>query len=365
MSHPAVEAAEGVADELLAGASASDDPARGVREETLRDLARRGLVSVAVPESGGGFGGDERVAAEVEEVLAGADAATWFVLTQHRTPQRLTGEPRDGGEVRGPASDRHRDALARGDALGGIAVAHLRRPGPPAVRARPDGAGGWRLDGRSDWCTGWGLVDLVLVAARDAEQIVFSLIPATQRPGLRASDPLGLAVMGGTRTVTLDFDDMAVAADEVAATMNAATWHRRDADTVVDTKPATLGLLRRVIAETERIGYERDRPAALEAAAALAAEAGPLRERAYALTAGQGPVDERVALRGRVAELTVRAANGLVAARGGSAMLLTSHEQRWCREAAFHLVQAQTDLVRAEQLAAFGHRDARRADWRT
>jgi alkylation response protein AidB-like acyl-CoA dehydrogenase len=208
-------------------------------------------------------------------------------------------------------------------------------------------------------------VDLVLVAAvaHDPEQVVFALVPATARPGLRASDPLPLAVMGGTRTVALDFDDMGVAADEVAATMDAATWHRRDAGTVVDTKPATLGLLRRVIAETERLGHERDRPAAVEVAGALAAEAGPLRDRAYALKAEQGPVDERLALRGRVAELTVRAANGLVAARGGSAMLLSSHEQRWCREAAFHLVQAQTDSVRAEQLAAFGRRSVRGADW--
>jgi hypothetical protein len=49
----------------------------------------------------------------------------------------------------------------------------------------------------------------------------------------------------------------------------------------------------------------------------------------------------------------VRAAAGLVAARGGSAMYASSHEQRWAREAMFHLVQAQTDDVRAAQLAAF------------
>jgi hypothetical protein len=34
-------------------------------------------------------------------------------------------------------------------------------------------------------------------------------------------------------------------------------------------------------------------------------------------------------------------------------MLLDSPEQRWAREAAFHLIQGQTDGIRVAQLAAF------------
>ena len=348
-----VEIARDVADDLLAMAAASDDPAVGVREETLRDLARRGLAGVAVPTAWGGLGGDARAAAEVEEVLAGADAATWFVLTQHRYPQRLATEPTPE-ETPGPAAGRHGAALARGGELAAIALAHLRRPGAPAVRATPDGDGGWRLDGRSDWCTGWGLVDLVLVAAvTDDERIVFALIPAVARPGLTASDPLRLAVMGGTRTVALRFDGVAISAEEVASVIDAATWHERDAGTVVDTKPAVLGLLRRLVDETRRTGRERDRPRVVEAGEALAATLAPLRERAYRLRAEDAPGAERIALRGRVAELAVRAANTLVVARGGSAILSASPEQRWSREATFHLVQAQTDAVRGAQLDAF------------
>ena len=89
------------------------------------------------------------------------------------------------------------------------------------------------------------------------------------------------------------------------------------------------------------------------AAAALDARATCLRERAYALAGDADHVEERIALRGQVAELTVRAANTLVVARGGSGMLSASPEQRWSREATFHLVQAQTDAVRSAQLDAF------------
>jgi alkylation response protein AidB-like acyl-CoA dehydrogenase len=346
-----VARAREAADVLLGDAADSDDPAVGVQRCVLRWLAAQGLYSVAAPVADGGLGHDERTLCEVEEVLAGADAATWFVLTQHRTPQVLTARSTS------PAAHEYREALARGDELGGIAIAHVRRPGPPAVRAEPDGAGGWRFTGRAEWCTGWGIVDLVLIAAvSDDDRVVFALLPAHERPGLRASEPYALAVMGGTRTVGLDLSDMPVAAEEVAAVVEREEWRRRDGDTVLDTKPATMGLLRRVIDETVRTGHERDRPAALEEAQALAATAWPLRERAYELrfSADRGRfVEERLALRGRIAELTVRAAAGLVAARGGSAMYASSPEQRWCREAMFHLVQAQTDDVRAAQLAAF------------
>ena len=95
------------------------------------------------------------------------------------------------------------------------------------------------------------------------------------------------------------------------------------------------------------------------ASSSVASSLWPLRERAYELRFCADKdryVAERLELRGRIAELTVRATAGLVAARGGSAMYSSSHEQRWAREAMFHLVQAQTDDVRSSQLAAFsGH----------
>lgn len=65
---------------------------------------------------------------------------------------------------------------------------------------------------------------------------------------------------------------------------------------------------------------------------------------------------ERAALRAEVTALTVHVAHALIAARSGSALLRGSPEQRWAREAAFHLVQAQTAGVRVAQLRAFAGR---------
>lgn len=361
-AHPAVTAARRMCAEILEPHAAdADDPVRGVRREHLDALAAEGLYSVTVPSGDGGHGASTAVGGEVVELLAGGCGATWFVLTQHEAPQslvrgRLALDP--GATTAGPAAARHHAALCSGSALAGIALAHLRRPGPDAVTAEPDGRGGYQLSGRSDWCTGWGLLDLLLLAATAPDgRVVFGLVEATEREGLRAGAPLPLAVMGGTATVALEFDRCRIAAEEVALTMEAREWQELDAARSANTRPAALGLLRRALVELERLGHERNRPEAAEAALELAQVALPLRTEVYALL--DSPVREHTArrteLRGQLAELTVRATATLIAARSGSALLTTSPEQRWAREAAFHLVQAQTATVRAAELTALSH----------
>jgi len=202
--HPAVHAAARLArDVLVPHAPAADDPARGVCPAHLAQLADAGLFSVDVPAGEGGLGGDARVDRETIELLSGACGATWFVHTQHQLPQAVARGLLEPLGPTGPAAVRHRADLATGRVLAGIALAHLRRPGPPVLRATADGTG-WRFTGAADWCTGWGLVDLVMIAATTPEdRIVLALLPARDRPGLRSSPPLRLSVMGGTRTVEI------------------------------------------------------------------------------------------------------------------------------------------------------------------
>ncbi|MDQ4119597.1 MAG: acyl-CoA/acyl-ACP dehydrogenase [Actinomycetota bacterium] len=361
-AHPAVVVAGEVGTDVLEPrAAAADDPARGVRRSTLDAIAGAGLLSVTVGVDEGGHGGGQREEAEVVELLAGACGASWFVGTQHRTPQLMSGGGPRGFPPEafraGPAAESHRSGLATAATPTGIAVAHLRRPGPPAVTAESSPTG-WRLHGRSDWCTGWGLVDLVMVGAATADdRYLFLLVPARPAPGLSAGDPLPLSVMGGTRTVALTLDGLDVDNSSVLADVDGSAYRRHDLARTANATPASIGLLRRILSEMDRLGVDRDRPEARELAAAMAEQGRRLRDEAYALLTGVGlfeRVPERVALRGELAALTVRAAHALVAARSGSALLSSSPEQRWAREAAFHMVQAQTDPVRRAQLEALG-----------
>lgn len=359
-AHPAVDAAARIASDVLAPhAEAADDPARGVDPAHLARIAGAGLQSVTIPVTEGGHGGSTLADAEVVELLSGACGATWFLTTQHRFPQALARGPLPGlppeAITLGPAGHRHRAALAAATTRAGIAIAHVRRTGPPPVRADPAGTG-WTLHGTADWCTGWGLIDVVMIAGTSADgRFVLALLPARERPGLRAGAPLPLSVMGGTRTVALELDGLRVDADDVLATVAVDAWRAHDAARTANATPASIGLLRRVVAALAELGRARDRPDAVELAGVLAPRAAELRREAYALLVDVpvgDRVPERAALRAEVGALTVRSATALVAARSGSALLSSSPEQRWAREAAFHLIQAQTAGVRVAQMRA-------------
>ena len=266
---------------------------------------------------------------EVYEILAGACGASFFVWVQHHAPVRLL-----AASANASTRDRWLPRLLSGDALGGVAFAHLRRPGSPPVQARRI-AGGYVLEGEAPWVTSWGLADVFAVAARCDERVVFVTVPA-DAPGLRPSPPLRLAAMQATATVRLGFDGFTARDADVIVDLPFAQWQEDDRAATAKPNPAAFG----VAATCTRLLAELD-PAA---ATALEAERLDCRRRSYGGEEGQ------VALRAWSLELAVRAALALVAATGGRAMERSHPAQRLLREAAFYAIQAQTRPLRAATL---------------
>jgi alkylation response protein AidB-like acyl-CoA dehydrogenase len=334
-----VAAARELATELLAPHAAEADSGEGVRRDHLEAIAAAGLLGVTVPTELGGLGAPAAVDREAQELLSGACGATWLVSAQHRGPVELVAHSDNPA-----ARERWLAPLGSARTLSGVAFTHVRRPGPPAVTARPDG-GGWVLDGAVSWCTGWGLLDVMVLAGQaDDGRLVFGLTPMAGGPGLVA-EPLDLSVMGGTGTVALRLDGLTIPPEGVLLVADRDEWLAADLARTTNATPGALGLLRAIL-----IGLAESSP---DAAAALTAEAVLLRCRAYGLVDEVPPLErtgERAQLRAALAELSVRSAAALVTARAGRAMLRTSNAQRWAREAMFHLVQAQTAPVREAML---------------
>jgi alkylation response protein AidB-like acyl-CoA dehydrogenase len=346
--HPCVRAALRLAEEVLAPAAERVD-VEGVPASHVEALAAVGLLGVYGPLDAGGADAPAPVARRVTEVLSGADGATWFVWTQHATPVRAL--------VRSANTDlaaRWLPRLCR-DALGGIAVAHLRRTDGPTVRARPGDAGSWVFDGTASWVTSWGLAEVLLVGAvTDDDRAVLALVPARRQPGMDPSPPLALAAMEATATVRLDFAGLEVAVADVVDVVDVAAWRRTDASKKANVNPAVFGLIDTVVVRLEEAARRRDEPGGIALARALATEVGEVRAAAYRLldeAPADEAIDERLALRAHALELGVRAATALVVASGGAGMSLSSPAQRLARESLFHLVQAQTPPVRRATLA--------------
>jgi alkylation response protein AidB-like acyl-CoA dehydrogenase len=202
-----VEIARSLADELYRPAAEKVD--RGVVPRSHLDAwSSAGLLGLAGPIAYGGGGAPASVVRDVMELLAGACGATWFVATQHAMPL---------GTVAASKNEQLKERLLRpmctGELLSGVAVAQLRRPGPPAVRASRT-EGGWCFDGHVGWMTSWGICDVVLLGGVSPEgDVVLAMVPARDSSGLTASQPMALAAMQATQTVTFDLDSFEVEGD--------------------------------------------------------------------------------------------------------------------------------------------------------
>jgi hypothetical protein len=157
--------------------------------------------------------------------------------------------------------------------------------------------------------------------------------------------PLALAAMGGSATVRLVLDEVAVPASDVVSMTSFEEWQAQDRLATARPNPAAFG----IAATCCRLLEARD----AEVAESLGRELAECRERSYAMADDPGRADltEMVDARAGSLELAVRSAEALVAAAGGRAMERTHPAQRLLREAAFFTIQAQTPASRSALLS--------------
>ena len=340
---PVVAATRRLTAELAA--AAGDTERDGVRRAELDRLAEFGLHALGVDPERGGLPTSPAVRRRVAELLAGADPQVWFVWFQHGPVAAMLATS-ENVELAG----RWLPELCSGRAYAGVAFSHLRSPAP-SVRAERS-AGGYRLRGRQPWCTGWGLIDVVLVGAvTEDDDALFALVPAVAGAGLVSTGELGLAAMGATRTVGLCVEDLVVRDADVVLRVPYAEWKVGDDDRNANVQPSTFGI---ALAALELLA---DR--APEVAARLRSGLLATRQRAYHLIDEAPPadsVDERLALRADALLQGMQAATALVTSRGGAAFGLGDHAQRLLRAAAHQLVHAQSQPVRSATLHRLEHR---------
>ncbi|MGW3309324.1 acyl-CoA dehydrogenase family protein [Streptomyces sp. NPDC001073] len=336
-SHPLVARARHLADDLLAPHSEQVDQ-EGVPASHIEAVKQSGLLGVSAPVAYGGSAAPGAVARETAEILAGACCSTWFVQTQHHTPVLTLAK----SEL--PVRERLLGPLARGELLSGVAYAHLRAYPRIPVRVTRD-RGGWRFDGTVPWYTGWGLNDVMLLAGvTDADEALFAFTEAREQQGLRPSEPMRLAALTASRTVSLELDGLWLPEDAVALRTPYEEWAKADRPKPTNASPAVFG-----VAEAALSLLDDDTSAPLRTRLA------EVRREAYALAEHPVPhayLAERLALRTRAYEVLMTATTAAVVAGGGRSLSLTNRAQRLAREALFLLVQGQTAESRGVHLKA-------------
>ena len=282
----------------------------------LDALAAAGLYGAPVPAEAGGLGLDLAATCAVTEELAGGCLATTFVWLQHRSMVMTLAAEGTPAVLR----DRWLGPACRGEARGGIALTGLM-PGPPMLRARPDGDR-WRVDGEAPWVTGWGLTDLLLIVARGPDDSVVSLLlDAAAQPGLTVTRERPAAVNASV-TVRLGFDGVLVPGERRTGQVPFDPAESTRPDRLRLNGSLALGLVRRC---TRLIG-----PGPLDD------EVAACRQRLD--DAVGGPPDAMAQARAAASELAVRAAAALAVQQGSRSVTVDQHVQRLAREAMFLLV---------------------------
>ncbi|MEU6114696.1 acyl-CoA dehydrogenase family protein [Streptomyces sp. NPDC047117] len=344
--HPLVAAARRLAEDTLAPAAERADR-EGVDPATIAAVKASGVLGAAGPAAYGGAAAPAPVVREIAETLAGACCATFFVQAQHHTPVGTLAAAPEGTPVR----EQLLRPLCDGTLLSGIAFSHLRAFPRLPVRVTREHAG-WRFDGRVPWYTGWGLNDvLMLGGATEDGEVVFAVTEAREQPGLRATGPLELAALSGTRTVGLELDGLVLPDGAVALRQPYEDWAAADRPKNTNVNPAVLGVTRAALDLLDTSGDE----AAVRTAGVLRERLVAVRKDAYALL-DEVPAAERIADRlaakMRAYDVLRAATTAAVVAGGGRAVGLDRPAQRLAREGMFLLVQGQTADVREAHLAA-------------
>ncbi|HET9257713.1 MAG TPA: acyl-CoA dehydrogenase family protein [Pseudonocardiaceae bacterium] len=340
-----LERAHTIAEGVLFPAAAEVD-AQGVIPRSHFDLlAEQGFYGLAADPEHGGAEVSLADLAEIMETLAGGCLATTFTWMQHHRVVRAltrTANP----ELR----EKYSAAAIRGEVRAGVAYAGAI-PRPPLLWASATD-GGWLLSGEAPFVTGWGLIDLLQVAARNraiAEghsegAIIFGLIDPVADAGITI-EPMRLVAAQGSNTVRLRFADYPLPAEKVTAEISSQDFLAGQPRNVRLSGCLPTGIATRCIRMIGEAGRG-------EIAEALSAQRDVVRHRFD--TGLQDPA-RLPAVRAAAAELAYRSAGALVVAVGSRGIVARAHAQRLVREATFTLVAGGRPEIKESLLEMLDH----------
>ena len=296
--------------------------------EALAELGRRGYLGLRIPRDVGGLEFAPMDFRRFQEASARASGALAFVESQHQSACGLLARSPNAA-LRARALPR----LARADESSAIAFSHLRRSGPPALVAAP-APGGYRLDGRLPWVTGWGLFTHCATAAVLPDgRVLFAYHPLGASAALSPSAPLDLAAMAVTQTVEVEVKGLFVPEDDVID-LHPANWiQANDRIAVALQSPLALGCAGAAVDVLREEAGRKSRPAMLAAAEGLERELESVREEAYRAMEENADFARSLRARSAVIELAGRAAHAAVVAAAGAGNVMGHPAQRVYREA--------------------------------
>jgi alkylation response protein AidB-like acyl-CoA dehydrogenase len=346
--HILLDCARRIASDVFAPRANQTDQAASPPVENIRLLADAGLLGLMAPVRFGGHGVSGAVLREYTTILAAACGVTTFLQGQHQSACLLIA----GGENEA-LKERLLPEMAAGKRLGAVAFSHLRRSGPPVMRAERDGDS-WMFNGIAPWVTGWGVMqEVVLAGTLPDERLLYVVVPLEKSDTMQPSPPMRLCAMNASATVSLACHNLRVGPERYLKTITREQMARNDLGAILGVTPQPIGVATAAIRLLRSLAQQHHSSNLSGTAEALERELTSVREAVHAWidrTTAEGYKENALRIRAWCIELGVRAAHAAVAAAGGSANNREHTAQRLFREAMFYTVIAQTRDVQAATL---------------
>jgi alkylation response protein AidB-like acyl-CoA dehydrogenase len=275
-----------------------------------------------------------------QEEAARVSGSLSFLQTQHQSAVSMIAK--SDNDVLKSAYLPH---MHNGDKLVGIGFSQLRRSGPAMMRAEQV-EGGYRLNGKVPWITGWSFYPEFLVGATlPSGDCVFGVVPLVAQDGISFSPPMRLAAMESAQTVSGEFEDWLMP-DDVVAFVKPVDWIRNnDMINVTLQGHFALGCARGGLDVLQGNASAKPLPFLASAYEALDRELEDCRAAISARSGAETSEDERLKLRAWAIDLAVRCAHAAVTSSSGAANSVQHPAQRIYREALVYTVSAQTTAI--------------------
>lgn len=324
----------------------------------LQGLGDLHLLALRVPRTYNGAELNNHLFHSFQEQAARFSGALAFLQTQHQSAGAILSKSSNEA-----LKQAYLPRMATGEALVGIGFSHLRRQDNPPLKAI-ETEKGYQLHGHIPWITGFGFFETILVAALLPNgQAVYGMIPftdAAQDSGgsIRFSEPMQLAAMSATGTVTAELTEWNLEASEVAFVTEAGAIFKSDRINVLNHSFFALGCAQ---AGLDIVSHTQEMKLYLSIAPAYETLLEELKLcRHFIYSAQDQSFEERLKLRTWAIDLAVRCAHAAVVVSGGAANSKQHPAQRVYREALVFSVAGQTPTVlegTLDRISATSRRD--------
>jgi len=229
-----LEVAEAYLREIVAPRASEIDQDIQALRTVLQGLGDRNLLALKVPQGWGGTEVSHITFFHFQQQVSRYSGALAFLQTQHQSAGGFLAKS-DNEALK----QRYLPRMGRGEALVGVGFSQLRRSGNPPVKATPVD-GGYQITGNVPWITGFGLFgDFVIGATLPDGRELYGIVPFTSTEqavgrAIAFSEPMALAAMNSTNTVSASLTDWFLPHESVLFVRKAGAIHETDRKNVLN-----------------------------------------------------------------------------------------------------------------------------------